>query len=194
MQFRIDPEIRNVFSDLLFSGEQVLWTGRPRTGWKFKKSDLPIVGFAIIWCGFLAFWYSMVYLMDAPVLFLLFGIPFVLVGIYLLLGRFYIDARRRNHTFYIITDQRIMIRTGIYTMEIESIHFKKMGEPKLVVESNLTGTIHLGKRPDNYYETTFPWDKIKDQLLPWRIEMIDDPMEVYNLIVSLQRNGEKPLM
>ena len=50
--------------------------------------------------------------MARRVLLQLFGIPFVLIGIYITIGRFFVDAWRRKGTSYGLTTARVIIRSG----------------------------------------------------------------------------------
>ncbi len=47
------------------------------------------------------------YFTGAPIIFCLFGIPSVLIGLFLLFGRFFTDAHIRGRTCYGITNERI---------------------------------------------------------------------------------------
>ena len=93
----------------LAAGEQILWQGKPRQGLMLRSADAYLVPFSLLWCGFVIFWEWNVIRLGAPLLFKLWGIPFVLVGLYLVAGRFFTDARRRAHTHYVLTTERLLI-------------------------------------------------------------------------------------
>ncbi len=80
----------------LGSGEKIVWCGKPRTGLTLSPGDIIVIPFSILWCGFAIFWESSVISTNAPFFFKLWGIPFVLVGLYMVIGRFFADAKARE--------------------------------------------------------------------------------------------------
>ena len=44
--------------------------------------------------------------------------PFVLVGLYMIFGRFFIDAAQRNRTWYGITNRRLIIAKSLFNRSI----------------------------------------------------------------------------
>jgi hypothetical protein len=87
-------------------GERVLWSGQPRQGIVFRGADLFLIPFSLFWCGFAIFWeWSAVQAPKAPSFFSLFGIPFVAVGLYLVVGRFFVEEKQRSRTFYAVTNE-----------------------------------------------------------------------------------------
>lgn len=95
--------------DLLFANETVLWRGAPEPGVHLQKEDLLIIPFSILWTGFAFFWELSVLTMNAPLLFRLWGIPFVLAGLYMVVGRFFVSAWQARGTAYAVTDRRILM-------------------------------------------------------------------------------------
>jgi hypothetical protein len=44
------------FQPYLLQGERIVWSGRPKQGIAFSRSDLMGIPFSIMWCGFIIFW------------------------------------------------------------------------------------------------------------------------------------------
>ncbi|ATX82985.1 PH domain-containing protein [Mariprofundus ferrinatatus] len=109
----------------LEDGEQRLWSAQPRQGFLLHPSDAFMIPFSLIWGGFSIIWEYQVLVSDAPLLMALIGLPFVAIGLYLIAGRFYYDAKLREKTFYGITDRRIIILSGIRKKQA---HYLAIGE------------------------------------------------------------------
>src|SRR5262245_50614402 len=97
----------------LAPSERLLWAGRPRPGRMLRASDAYLIPFSIVWCGMMVFAVvtTMIGAETEPSNWwgLLFLVPFVLVGLYLLVGRFLVDARGRARTWYGVTSERALL-------------------------------------------------------------------------------------
>src|SRR5262245_25267621 len=99
-------DVRHQLQPELGPREKLLWAGRPRQGVFLRPADALLIPFSLLWAGFAVFWESMVVRTPAPWFFVLWGIPFVAIGCYLVVGRFYVDARQRGRTYYGVTNER----------------------------------------------------------------------------------------
>jgi len=89
--------------------EQLLWAGAPDPSVWFTAEDVFLIPFSIAWCAFAIFWESSVIGGDAPFFFRLWGIPFVALGLYFTVGRFFYKSYRKRHTEYAITTRRAVV-------------------------------------------------------------------------------------
>lgn len=105
-----DPRSRIL--PLLRQGERLLWVGRPDPWVRFTSADAFLVPFSILWGGFAIFWMISAITMAQQPFFALWGIPFVLVGLYFIFGRFIFKKRRKLRTVYGLTDRRAIVCVG----------------------------------------------------------------------------------
>ncbi len=139
-------EPSEVIREQLDMDEQLLWAGQPRAGLRLQTSDLLMVPFSLMWGGFAFFWEWQVIKTGAPLFMMLWGIPFVLIGLYMIVGRFFWDAYRRGTTFYGITTQRAIIvtRSLAGTTRAKSMQLRSMSDVTLSADRDGSGSIQLG--------------------------------------------------
>lgn len=98
-----------MYDDLnLLHGERLLWSGKPERHPIFVTGDVLAVPISLVWLGFACFWLWNAWHMGAPGFFVLWGIPFVVYGTYLVFGRPIVRWLRLRATRYAITSQRVI--------------------------------------------------------------------------------------
>lgn len=102
----------NRLRPLLRPGEQLRWVGQPDPQVRFAPADLFLVPFSVMWGGFAVVWESMAIVSGAPIFFAFWGIPFVLIGLYFVVGRFIYKKRRKLMTVYGLTDSRAIVSSS----------------------------------------------------------------------------------
>ena len=136
----LPPEI----SRLLTNRERILWSGRPKQGLMLRSSDAALIPFSLMWGGFAIFWETTAVMSGAPFFFRLWGIPFVLVGLYLIAGRFFADAWERGKTVYVITNERVLIVGGLLKRTVTSLELRTLPEMSLSLAGDDKGTLTFG--------------------------------------------------
>lgn len=169
----------------LTANEKLVWVGKPKTGILLRPSDTFLIPFSIFWAGFAIFWEAAVVGGGAPFLFKLWGIPFVFVGLYITIGRFFVDAKKRGNTVYGITNDRIIIKSGIFSQEIKSLNIRSISDITFNQKNDNSGTIMLGPTDarSNMMQG-MAWPGVKQ---PNSLEFIEDVKSVYDKIIALQR-------
>jgi hypothetical protein len=97
-----------------------------------------------MWCGFAIFWEWSAFTSGAPFFFRLWGVPFVLAGLYFLFGRFLWDAYLRSHTYYGVSKQRILIVTGSRGGNVKSLSLRALADVHLRQKADGGGSIQFG--------------------------------------------------
>lgn len=160
-------------------GERVLWTGKPGSG--LRLIEVLLIPFSLFWGGFAIFWNVQVWSDGAPLEFALFGLPFLAVGLYLIVGRFFVDASVRRNTEYFVTNQRIVIRRSFVRQKTESLDIKRLPELNMVEDAGGKGTITFGTTRSWFAGNNFGiWQPSLDQVP--RFWKIDEVRRVYQMI------------
>lgn len=137
-----DPRV--ALQPYLLSGETLRWTGRPGGGLLLTAADALLIPFSLLWGGFAIFWETTVLTSRAGGFFSLFGIPFVCVGLYLIVGRFFVDAWARSRTLYGLTDRRALILKSVPGGGITTVDLRAAGGIRFRPGKDGNGTIDLG--------------------------------------------------
>jgi len=115
----------------LQSGESIYWTGTANPG-RAALSALPASLFGIPFAGFAAFWISQALRGTAAIsrgshnsfasgfaIFPLFGVPFLLIGLGIVLAPLWAYLKGRS-TVYAVTNQRVLIISGGNSRSVQS--------------------------------------------------------------------------
>jgi hypothetical protein len=132
------------FADRLLPNERVVWTGKPATGLRLSKRDIFLIPFSLLWCGFAVFWEWSVLKTPAPVFMAVWGGVFVLAGLFVTVGRFFLDAWIRGRLSYGLTNQRLLIRRGRPGSEFTAVGPSRLAEARLSERADGSGTIRIG--------------------------------------------------
>jgi hypothetical protein len=173
----------------LDSGESLIWSGAPRQGLLLRPSDAYVIPFSLLWGGFAIFWEVSVLNTSGPnsQFMSIWGIPFVLVGLYIIVGRFFVDARIRARTFYGLTDRRAIIVSGLFSRTINSLPLRTLTDISLQERSDRSGTILLGRpQPYSSWSSGMRWPGMSQYSTP-AFEMIPNAKAVYVQLLEAQR-------
>jgi hypothetical protein len=170
-------------------GERQLWAGVPRQGMVLRAADAFLIPFSLLWGGFAFFWEATVVRTGTSLFFTLWGIPFVVMGAYITVGRFWVDARRRGRTTYAVTSDRIIISSGVMTPSSKSLNLRTLSDVTLQERPDGSGTITFGSAPA--FAGMFggaSWPGVPQ--VP-SFEMIPDARRVYAIVRDAQRGSVK---
>ncbi len=133
------------FQNDLLKGEKLLWTGKPARGLLFTPQDWFWIPFSLMWCGFAIFWEATVVSSPkSPDFMKLWGVPFVLVGLYMVVGRFVLDAWLRRGARYAVTNKRVLISRPWPFASFSAMGLRQAPDIVLTVNANGRGTIRFG--------------------------------------------------
>jgi hypothetical protein len=176
-----------IISPLLGREERLLWSSQPRQGLILRSNDVYLIPFSLLWGGFAFFWEYSVIGSNAPVLFRLWGIPFVLAGLYLIIGRFFVDARLRSKTFYGLTTERIIIVSGLTSRTTKSLQLRTLSDVSLSESASDLGTISFGPQGP-WWAAGGAWPGAQRQASP-AFEAIPSARAVYEKIRGAQKQA-----
>ena len=160
-----------------------------RINWSENRPAGHLIPFSLLWCGFAVFWeLSVLASPNAPLFFALFGVPFVLAGVYFVVGRFFVDSLQRSKTHYAVTTDRVLIVSGMLGRKVKSLSLRTLSDVSLSEGRNGDGSISFGSQ--------FPFAGMfggmagwpgSDQFIGPRFELIPKAKSVYEVIRGAQR-------
>ena len=143
MSWNIDTDYS--FADMhIGSGDRVLWKGKPEKGMTVRPDELALIPFGLFFTAFALFWISIAMQAGA---FAIFGVPFVLVGLYMLGGRFIVNEYMKKSTAYVITDKAIIRKRG---SRVDVWYSKDLNNMQVYSHKNGTTSFIFSSVPANY--------------------------------------------
>jgi hypothetical protein len=124
--------------------ERLLWASRPKKGVAPRGRDVLVAVFGILLLVFALFFEWRAWRVQSPVFFVA-GLVFVLLGLYLVGGRFFLEARVRAGTRYGITNRRVLIRDGTRG-RVRAIALDEIDRVEITERRDLSGTLRLVSR------------------------------------------------
>lgn len=181
-----DYQVESRIAREIGAGEHLLWSGRPRQGIIFRSTDALFVPFSLMWGGFAIFWEVMVVRTGAPFFFKLWGIPFVLVGLYMIVGRFFTEPRQRERTVYAVTNERVIVISGLLKEKVTSLNIASLSDISLSEQSDGSGTVFFGPSHPYMGFATSGWPGSR-QYMPATFDGIPNARAVYETIRQAQK-------
>lgn len=174
----------------LAPGERVLWSGQPRQGVYLRGADIMLVPFSLMWGGFAIFWEYSVVTSNAPFFFRLWGLPFVGIGLYLIFGRFFVEAKQRASTYYAVTNQRLLIISGLFSRATKSRNLRTLSDLSLSEGNSNYGSIFFGGGSpfSSMYRGFSSWPGMGSQIGP-HFDQIQSARSVYEIIRNAQQTS-----
>lgn len=140
---------------ILDEGENILWQGAPDGGLDFSGFWSMQSVFAAFFAGFSLIWITAAFMMTGAlndpvgrvinIVFPLFGLPFLAVGLHMLVGRFWTDARRRRNSHYTLTNHAAYI--GVKSRGKRSLDRYAIGpDMRLTLDDGDLGTVWFASR------------------------------------------------
>ena len=174
----------NSWEDYLERDEKLIWQGAPATGLRFSTSGLGLSVFGFFFMSFSMVWVVMAFSMGggtgAEKLFPLFGVPFVLVGLWLVAGHWFFDAYKRKYARYALTNKRAIIARAHFKRRMESYPISEHSPIHLI--SGKLDTVNFAQKT---YRT-----KNGTQIKNIGFRFIPDGKEVYDLLRTVKGNTE----
>jgi hypothetical protein len=144
----LTPEEQRQLQEELGPDESLLWSGKPNIHVVFHASDWYMIPFSLMWGGFAIFWEAGVTGFgkgtSAPSFFMLWGVPFVLIGQYFIWGRFFYAAWKKKRLLYAIATRRVLVLVLAPGKKIVSSFIESIPVVDTEFRSDGIGTIKFG--------------------------------------------------
>lgn len=178
------------FQGRLLPGERIVWRGAPGGGILFSPSDIVMVPFSLVWCGFAIFWTVEATATHVLDFFTLWGAMFVCIGVYFVAGRFLVDAWVRRGTAYAVTDRRILIARGAPFGKFIAVGLSRLPDISLSERRDGRGTVRFGAEMSMFNNRRrASWSPALDPTP--QLIAIDDARRVFDLVQRASQAAAK---
>jgi hypothetical protein len=196
----------------LLPGETIYWSGQPNPRVIFHKEDVFLIPFSLLFGGFAIFWEAIATgLWDsgthhAPLFFMLWGVPFVVLGQYFIWGRFTYDAWLKRRTHYAVTNRRVIVLQDGRSRKLVSAYLDSLPAIAKQGPDSGPGTLQFAPAASFWANVsgTSSWSpsvRSRNHFAAWNtmslgdspiFRDIDDLDSVYRLVSDLREKSRHP--
>lgn len=148
----------NDLSHHLAADEKVLWRGAPASRLIFHSWDFLVIPFSLLWTGGVLIAAADV-LSKNPVstVEVLLISAMMAAGLFMVVGRFIVEAYILSGIEYAITDQRILIAYSKLVRRFTAVHLDRLADVELNLRGGGKGTIRFGPRANLWSNNASPF-------------------------------------
>jgi hypothetical protein len=187
----------DIFSSELSPGETIEWTGLPNAAVILHPEDWVAIPFSLLWGGFAIFWF-----LGASGIWhiwtnrpnqtfqyfgLIWGTPFVLVGQYMIWGRFVYSRWKKQRTYYALTNRRaLIVENRLRSRASSSAYFENISVVDKRARLDGIGSISFG----GPIRVEWQWGR-RNPPRPPTFDDVDDVDSVYQIALRLYDQARK---
>ena len=181
----------------LSAGEKILWCGQARGGLQFNPINVMTLPIGVVWL-LIGFVFGIVTKQPSYAAQQssfdqftagMFLIACFLVALFCIFGVFFVDMFWREHTYYAVTNKRVMLVTKWFSSKVQSLALPQL-PMKLTTKADGSGNIVFGSTGAG----GFTWNRAgrtRIFTVPPSFARIDDAQKVYDIIWSAQQQLDK---
>jgi hypothetical protein len=128
----------------LRENEHVLWEASPPTGLNLASHDPILIPASLLWTGFFILFNVAAWADRANWVMRAWGAPFLLWGVYFVIGRFFADAWVRRRQRYFVTNRRVLIWRRGWRGGLTSLDIGWLPPLKVIERADGSGDIRFG--------------------------------------------------
>lgn len=178
----------------LMPEETIEWHGKSERKKMIGYSDYMYIPFSIMWLGFICVWEYNVIVVQYPLVFHLLGVPMLLAGLYMTIGRFIYKVYKKKNSCYIITNQRVIETYEDPRLGYKEKAIKEIGRMVRFIEKDGVGTLVFDDINPAYIM------KLNDGMEPFRRRTkkvigfydVKEAEKLYEMIQRLKESQPKP--
>jgi hypothetical protein len=144
-----NSQLKQQLYQCLLPGEMIEWVAQPKQGILLRKNDGCMIPFSLVWGGFVLLWEGIA-ILNQHTFFIIFGFPFVLLGLYIILGRFFHDIYKRKNTIYALSNLRLILKKGA---KLQTYFYTEIKNLKIVSHRKGRGSIFFNEAVEQKYNS-----------------------------------------
>jgi hypothetical protein len=192
-----NPAVTQMFQAHLLPGEKLLWTGQPDPNILFSQTDYFLIPLTLIWTVFFFFatwniWDPVLHGNPDSFIFPdIILIIFLLIGVYILFGRFFFKKWKKQRTFYAVTNRRVLVLTKTFGEQLQESNIKLIPAINKRVRSDGIGTLIFGENESIFSNRgrlpgNSGMDILPNSVVPLAFYDIPNANEVHRLLTDIQ--------
>jgi len=139
----VTSSTQTLLQNEMLKDEKILWSGQPKQGFSLTGGDIlaSLIGL-IFFLGIGSFMeYTAIQSFD--MFLMIFSLPFILVGLYLIFGSIIYKNYQKKRTYYAVTNQRVIILINSFNKKVESKLMSQIPVLNKTIKKDGSGTIQF---------------------------------------------------